>query len=165
MLRHWVQHSSPWNRKQMSPTLRNHTYKARVFRRDSPPMRCRRSTGSGGESSSMLTSVGGKCSTRKNGFITELETSARTKSKLMTNLNTPQHSRMDLANHCAASPGLSLLYTHLDVTVLWRGVGEVWAVVGRVAACWQVWRGMQYKEKCFYNWTWDVCSHWKQTND
>jgi hypothetical protein len=31
--------------------------KARVFRRDSPPTRSRRSTGSGGESSSMLTSV------------------------------------------------------------------------------------------------------------
>jgi hypothetical protein len=34
-------------------------YKARVFRRDSPPMWSRRSTGSGGESSSMLTSVEG----------------------------------------------------------------------------------------------------------
>jgi hypothetical protein len=33
--------------------------KARVFRRDSPPTRSRRSTGSGGESSSMLTSVEG----------------------------------------------------------------------------------------------------------
>jgi hypothetical protein len=33
---------------------------ARVFRRDSPPTRSRRSTGSGGESSSMLTSVEGK---------------------------------------------------------------------------------------------------------
>jgi uncharacterized Zn-binding protein involved in type VI secretion len=32
---------------------------------------------------------------------------------------------MDLANHCAAFPGLSLLNTHLDVTVLRRGVGEV----------------------------------------
>jgi hypothetical protein len=31
--------------------------KARVFRRDSPPMRSRRSTGNGRESSSMLTSV------------------------------------------------------------------------------------------------------------
>jgi hypothetical protein len=29
----------------------------------------------------------------------------------MTNHNTPQLSRMDLANHCAASPGLSLLNT------------------------------------------------------
>jgi hypothetical protein len=42
---------------------------------------------------------------------------------------------MDLANHCAAFPGLSLLNTE------------------------------QYKEECFYNWSWDVCSHWKQTND
>jgi hypothetical protein len=32
---------------------------ARVFRRDSPPTRSRRSAGSGGESSSMLTSVEG----------------------------------------------------------------------------------------------------------
>jgi hypothetical protein len=32
---------------------------ARVFRRDSPPTRSRRSEGSGGESSSMLTSVEG----------------------------------------------------------------------------------------------------------
>jgi hypothetical protein len=54
---------------------------------------------------------------------------------------------------------------YLDVTVLRRGVGEVRAVVGRAPACWQVWRGMQYKEECFYNWTWGVCSHWKQTND
>jgi hypothetical protein len=33
--------------------------KARAFRRDSPPTRSRRSAGSGGESSSMLTSVEG----------------------------------------------------------------------------------------------------------
>jgi hypothetical protein len=33
--------------------------KARVFRRDSPPTRSRTSTGSGGASSSMLTSVEG----------------------------------------------------------------------------------------------------------
>jgi hypothetical protein len=43
--------------------LRLHTApiegKARVFRRDSPPTRSRRSIGSGGESSSMLTSVEG----------------------------------------------------------------------------------------------------------
>jgi hypothetical protein len=82
--------------------------KARVFRRDSPPMRSRRSTGSGGESSSMLT-CGGECSTRRNAFITELETSACTESKRMTNHNTPQLSRMDLSNHCTAFPGLSLL--------------------------------------------------------
>jgi hypothetical protein len=53
---------------------------------------------------------------------------------------------------------------YLDVTVLRRGIGEVRVVAGRAPACWQVWRGMQYKEKCFYNWTRDVCSHWKQTN-
>jgi hypothetical protein len=23
---------------------------------------------------------------------------------------------------------------------------------------------VEYKEECFYNWTWDVCSHWKQMN-
>jgi hypothetical protein len=34
-------------------------HKARVFRRDSPPTRSRRSMGSGGESSSMLKSVEG----------------------------------------------------------------------------------------------------------
>jgi hypothetical protein len=44
-------------------------------------------------------------------FVTELETSARAESKRMTNHNTPQLSRMDLANHCAAFPGLSLLNT------------------------------------------------------
>jgi hypothetical protein len=54
---------------------------------------------------------GAECSTRKNAFITELETSARTESKRMTNHNTPQLSRMDLANHCATFPGLSLLNT------------------------------------------------------
>jgi hypothetical protein len=39
------------------------------------------------------------------------ETSARSESKRMTNHNTPQLSRMDLANHCAAFPGLSRLNT------------------------------------------------------
>jgi hypothetical protein len=43
--------------------------------------------------------------------MTELETSARTESKQMTNNNTPQLSRMNLANHCAAFPGLSPLNT------------------------------------------------------
>jgi hypothetical protein len=52
-----------------------------------------------------------ECSTRKNAFITELKTSAGTESKGMTNHNTPQLSRMNLANHCAALPGLSLLNT------------------------------------------------------
>jgi hypothetical protein len=37
--------------------------------------------------------------------------SARIESKWMTNHNTPQLSRMDLANHCAASPELSRLNT------------------------------------------------------
>jgi hypothetical protein len=55
---------------------------------------------------------------------------------------------------------------YLHVTVLRRGVREVRVVVGRAPAWWQVWRGMQYRRsQCFYNWTWDVCSHWKQTND
>jgi hypothetical protein len=40
---------------------------------------------------------------------------------------------------------------YLDVTVLRRGVGEVRVVAGRAPACWQVWRGMHYKEECFYN--------------
>jgi hypothetical protein len=56
---------------------------------------------------------GGECSTRKNAFITELETSARTESKRMINHNTPQLSRMDLANHCAAFPELSRLNTRV----------------------------------------------------
>jgi hypothetical protein len=82
-------------------------------------------------------------------FITELETSARPERKRMTNDNTPQLSGMDLANHCAAFPGLSLLNTravpaeahcdvkleYLDVTVLRRGVGEVRVVAGRAPAC------------------------------
>jgi hypothetical protein len=42
---------------------------------------------------------------------------------------------------------------YLDVTVLRRGVGEVQVVAGRAPACWQVWRGMQYRRsQCFYNW-------------
>jgi hypothetical protein len=48
---------------------------------------------------------------RSQAFITELETSSRTESKRMTNHNTPQLLRMDLANHCATFPGLSLLNT------------------------------------------------------
>jgi hypothetical protein len=44
-------------------------------------------------------------------LITEVETSARSESKRMTNHNTPQLSRMNLANHCAAFLGLSRLNT------------------------------------------------------
>jgi hypothetical protein len=44
-------------------------------------------------------------------ILTELETSARTENKRMTNHNTPQISRMDLPIHCAAFPVLSLLNT------------------------------------------------------
>jgi hypothetical protein len=47
---------------------------------------------------------------------TELETSARTESKRMSNHNAPQLSRMDLANHCAAFPGLSRLNTRTVCT-------------------------------------------------
>jgi hypothetical protein len=63
--------------------------KARVFSCDSPLTRSRRSTGSGRKSSSMLTSVKGMQYKRSQAFITELETSARTESKRMTNHNTP----------------------------------------------------------------------------
>jgi hypothetical protein len=42
---------------------------------------------------------------------TELETSARTESERITNRNAPQLSRMDLANHCAAFPGVPRLNT------------------------------------------------------
>jgi hypothetical protein len=55
---------------------------------------------------------------RKNAFITELETPARSESKRMTNHNTPQLSRMDLANRCAAFPGLSLLNTRAVISSL-----------------------------------------------
>jgi hypothetical protein len=60
---------------------------------------------------------------------------------------------------------MDLKLVYLDASVLWRGVREVRIVAGRAPVCWQVWRRMQYKEEYFYNWTWDVCSHWKQTND
>jgi hypothetical protein len=48
---------------------------------------------------------------RSQAFITKLETSARTESKRMANHNTRHFSRIDLTNHCAAFPGLSLLNT------------------------------------------------------
>jgi hypothetical protein len=44
-------------------------------------------------------------------LLTELETSARTESKRITNHNTPQLSRMGLPVHCATVPGLSRLNT------------------------------------------------------
>jgi hypothetical protein len=34
---------------------------------------------------------------------------------------------------------------YLDVRVLRRGVGEIRVVMRRAPACWQVWRGMQYR--------------------
>jgi hypothetical protein len=62
----------------------------------------------------MLTSVEGECSTGVlSAFIIELEASARTKSKRMTIHNTPQLSRMDLTNNCAAFPGVSLYFVCL----------------------------------------------------
>jgi hypothetical protein len=44
-------------------------------------------------------------------LLTELETSARTESKRMTNHNTPRLSRMGLPVHCATFPELSRLNT------------------------------------------------------
>jgi hypothetical protein len=44
-------------------------------------------------------------------FLTELETSARSENKRMTNHNTPQLSRMGLPVHCATFHGLSRLNT------------------------------------------------------
>jgi hypothetical protein len=82
-----------------------------LFRRDGSPTRSRRSMGSGGETSNMLTTVEGNAVQASRAFITELETSIRTKSKRMTNRNTPQFSRMDLANHCPAFPELLRLNT------------------------------------------------------
>jgi hypothetical protein len=47
--------------------------------------------------------------------------SARSESKRMTNHNTPQLSRMDLASHCTAFPGLSGLNTRAcTFTQLWK---------------------------------------------
>jgi hypothetical protein len=48
-------------------------------------------------------------------ILTELETSARTESKRMTNHNTPQLSRMGLPVHCATFSGLSRLNTRAVV--------------------------------------------------
>jgi hypothetical protein len=56
---------------------------------------------------------------RSQAFITELETSARSESKRMTNHNNPQLSQMDLANHCAAFAGLSLLNTRAVLIRFW----------------------------------------------
>jgi hypothetical protein len=64
----------------------------------------------------MLTSVEGMQYRRSQAFITELGTSACSESKRMTNHNTLQLSRMDPANHCAASPGLSRLNTRAVAT-------------------------------------------------
>jgi hypothetical protein len=44
-------------------------------------------------------------------LLTELETSAHTESKRMTNHNIPQLSRMGLPVHCATFHGLSRLNT------------------------------------------------------
>jgi hypothetical protein len=52
-----------------------------VFRRDSPPTRSRRSTGSGGGELQRADKCEGECSTRKNAFINEVGTSARSESK------------------------------------------------------------------------------------
>jgi hypothetical protein len=53
---------------------------------------------------------------------------------------------------------------YLELTVRRREVGQVLVVAGRAPAGWQVWRGMQDKEEFCYDWTWDVCSPWKETN-
>jgi hypothetical protein len=85
-----------------------------VFSPDSSATRSRGSIGSGGASSSMLEVWRGM---QYRGFskgrmlLTELETSARTESKRMTNHKTPQLSRMGLPVHCATFHGLSRLNT------------------------------------------------------
>jgi hypothetical protein len=53
--------------------------------------------------------------------------SARIESKRITNHNTPQLSRMDLANQCAAPPGLSHLNT---LAVHGSVISECWRLVG-----------------------------------
>jgi hypothetical protein len=55
---------------------------------------------------------------------------------------------------------INIQLEYLELTVRRREVGEVLIVAGRAPACWHVWRGMQYKEECCYDWTWDVCSPW-----
>jgi hypothetical protein len=114
-------------RRNKPPIARS---KVRVFRRDSPPTRSRRSTGCGGGELQHADKCGGECSTRKNAFVTELETSARTESKRMTNHNSPKLSRMDLANHFAAFPGLSLLNTRAVMTY-----DRTWEENGRGGCC------------------------------
>jgi secreted trypsin-like serine protease len=39
------------------------------------------------------------------------------------------------AAHCLSSRDWSVKFEYLDVTVLWRGVGEVRVVAGRAPAC------------------------------
>jgi hypothetical protein len=90
-----------------------------VFSPDSPATRRRRSVGSGGESSSMpqvWRAMQYRRSVQGRILLTELETSARTESKRMTNHNTPQLSRMGLPVHCAAVPGVPRLNTRAVVS-------------------------------------------------
>jgi hypothetical protein len=93
----------------------NNIIKARVFRRDSPMTRSRRSAGSGGESCSVLTSV--ERNAVKGRMILKLRRLLALKANEWLITTPPQLSLMDLANHCAAFPGLSLLNTRAVLVV------------------------------------------------
>jgi hypothetical protein len=43
---------------------------------------------------------------------------------------------------CSKDRRNKVQFEYLDLTVHRREVGEVFVVVGRAPACWQVWRGM-----------------------
>jgi hypothetical protein len=67
-------------------------------------------------------------------LLTELEMSARTENKRMTNHNTPQLSRMDLPIHCAAFPGLSRLNTRTLIEFLVHESESVVSIHKRLCA-------------------------------
>jgi hypothetical protein len=70
-------------------------------------------------------------------LLTELETSARTENKRMTNHNTPQLSRLDLPIHCAAFPGLSLLNTRAVAGLRRVECGERIHINGNLRDMWE----------------------------
>jgi hypothetical protein len=59
---------------------------------------------------------------------------------LLTHLGT-----FEIVSFIVISESRRLQFGYLDVTALRRGVGEIFAVVGRAPACSQAWRGMQYR--------------------
>jgi hypothetical protein len=163
---------------------------ARVLRAESPLTRGRRSIGSGGESSSMLTSVernAVQVFSKGNNFLPHCVALCWRFS--LDNVHTSdvkfhvlngwmacwlvwsgmqyRRSQKEIISylivlHCVGVL-VSIMFTHPMFSFM------CWMADSYTFHCYiheeQTFLTSLYKEECCYDWTWDVYSHWRETND